>query len=65
MILQENSSGFILRSFSSSESLRSLSFLIAFNNFSEGLLITIGSFVYDIYLLFDAAKVGIIWQCSK
>ena len=65
MILQENSSGFILRSFSSSASLCSLSFLIAFNNFSEGLFITIGSFVYDITQIFDGAKIWIILQCAK
>ena len=65
MILQENSSGFILRSFSSSASLCSLSFLIAFSNFSEGLFITIGSFVYDILSTFDGAKIRRIWQCAK
>ena len=50
IILQENSSGFILRSFSNSVSLCSLSFLRVFSNFSEGLSITIGSLVYDIIL---------------
>ena len=49
---QENSSGFILRSFSISASLCSLSFLMVFSNFSEGLSITIGSLVYDIILSF-------------
>ena len=51
IILHENSSGFMLRSLSNSASLCSLSFSIAFSNFSEGLSITIGSFVYDINLM--------------
>ena len=56
IILQENSSGFILRSFSNSASLCSLSFLMVFSNFSEGLLITIGSFVYDITTLLTSQR---------
>ena len=48
---REKSSGFILRSFSNSESLRFLRISIVFSNFSEGLSITSGSFVYDITLI--------------
>ena len=57
IILQEKSSGFILRNFSNWERLRSFRFLTTSNNSLDGLSIIIGSFVYDMTLLFHGAKI--------
>ena len=56
MIRQENSSGFILRSFSNWASLFFLSFLTTFNNSFDGLLMTNGSFVYSIICILFGGK---------